>query len=499
MVVHVIIFSRKGGTQIRMDNLDDYILSVQNYKNGNYEFEIITSPDDVKKAIESEILEEVKKAVESGKKFVCIEEGSAGFFVLGAFSISVWILYELLTELFSGMLSFPIKSLPGPLLLSVAMFIVFVSLGLYFIGLEILLLRKPFIVLGAEGIVYKLRTGDIKGFNWEDVSMDFFELLDKYGHYKISIRILLPGSVIKLGHEGRFYTSKQFPNKKLNGIDFASHYLFLIFITYYNYGKYGEFEPPIRVFNEDVKLMKIDNSLEEFKETSYNSKNGKVEPPKISYKEDGKILKKKNYLDELKEVYKNYKKNYTFGKYETGKQIQDEFSNGKIFVLKGGNMLIWGCSIIMSILSVWLFILIVFGIVGFIQGSIRSDFKVLFTFVFIIIGILTFGPTIWLFLMNRMFLVIGPSGVYYRKIIKTGAFQWCNATVTEGRIGRIKTPKSPPVKIAQVTISLPNQANVWFTSMGYRNKEFAREVKLYMFIGLFQIYSELGKYSFDHN
>ena len=54
-----------------MDNIDDYLLSFQNYKEGNYDYETITS------------LNDVWKAVENGKKCVFLETGAKIGFILG--------------------------------------------------------------------------------------------------------------------------------------------------------------------------------------------------------------------------------------------------------------------------------------------------------------------------------------------------------------------------------------------------------------------------------
>lgn len=479
-----------------MDKLDDYILSVQNYKKGIYEFEIVSSPQEIKKAIETGIPQEIKQAVISGKKFVCIEEGSFGLFILGAALMLVWVFYELLMKFLFEILSLPSHIIAS--LMSVAMFVVFVGLGLYCIGLELLILTKPFIVLSKDGFVYKLRAGEVKGFNWEDVSMDFFEFSDKYGRYKNLIRISLAnGSIIKIGNgdpknRGRFYASKIIPNEKLIGIGHKSRFLFLTFNAYYNYGKYGRFEHSRRLIDEDTKNMDGKNSLKKFKEASYNKEeNITVEPPNHLITEDLKIMEVNSSLNELKEAYKNYKnKNYTFGKYKTAEQIQMAYANGKIFVLKGGSMLIWVLFITMLILSVLWFVLLI-SAVSLEQSEARIIVSIL---ALPTIGFFTIVPCIIFGLFTRMFLVIGPSGVYYRRITKTGYFQWSNVTVAEGRLHTLKPGlKSPPINTAQVTIILPNGEKVRLASIGYRSKEFARNFKRLLFISLFEIYSERGK------
>ncbi|MFX1448273.1 MAG: hypothetical protein ACFFCG_09060 [Promethearchaeota archaeon] len=476
-----------------MDNLDDYILSVQKYKKGVYEFEITSSPEEIKKAVERGIPEEVKKAVTNGKKFVCIEEGSLGLFVLGAFLILVWVFFELLIQFIYNIHSFPRDIIT--IFLSVAMFVVFVGLGLYCIGLELLILTKPFIVLSEEGFVYKLRAGEVKGFNWDDISMDFFEFSDKYGRYKNLIRIsLVNGSIIKLGtgdpkNRGRVYASKIIPNEKQIGIGHNSHFLFLTFKAYYNYGKYGRFEHSRRLIDEDTKDKDWKNSLKRIKESSYKERKISVEPPNHLTIEVQKNMEINSFLNELKEAYNNYKnKNYTFGTYNTTEQIQIAHANGKIFVLKGGTALIWTLFIFTLILSVWWFVLVIFALS--IEPSDTDTFIIVSTLALSTIGFFTVVPCILFGLSTRMFLVIGPSGVYYRRFFKANYFQWCNVTAVEGRIDTIKPRvRDPPVKTAQVSIILNNGEKVRFTSLGYRSKEFPRNFKRILFLSLFQIYS----------
>ncbi|MBY8991561.1 MAG: hypothetical protein KGD58_12460 [Candidatus Lokiarchaeota archaeon] len=195
-------------------------------------------------------------------------------------------------------------------------------------------------------------------------------------------------------------------------------------------------------------------------------------------------------------MYHIYKKgNYTFEKYETGIQIEKAYLNGKVFVLKGGSRLIWNLSIISSILSVLWCIPIVLGSVGIARGELNAVPIPFMLFVFIFIGIILFVPTLFLFLCNRWFLVISPSGVYYRRNIKTGAFQWKDVTDLEGGLKTIKTrgiPKPPEVPTAQVIIYLSNGQRVGFKSIAFRNKEFLRIMQRVLFVRLFQIYSRIG-------
>ncbi|MFX0181180.1 MAG: hypothetical protein ACFE78_13420, partial [Candidatus Hodarchaeota archaeon] len=125
-----------------------------------------------------------------------------------------------------------------------------------------------------------------------------------------------------------------------------------------------------------------------------------------------------NILEELKEAYKSYKKGeYTFGKYWTGDQIEKAFLDGKIFVLKGSIKIFLPIVLLIVIpVFVFFFIMIIDEEYFIISISISiplAGFLILIVCVTII----------------RWFVVVGPSGVYYRNVIKRGYFQWKSVTL----------------------------------------------------------------------
>ena len=75
------------------------------------------------------------------------------------------ILYIFISDIF---LTLPVLSIG----ISLIPLLIFAISGLSFIIMGLWRLRTAFIVLGAEGIVYKLKTGIIKGFKWEEISDD---------------------------------------------------------------------------------------------------------------------------------------------------------------------------------------------------------------------------------------------------------------------------------------------------------------------------------------
>ena len=191
-----------------------------------------------------------------------------------------------------------------------------------------------------------------------------------------------------------------------------------------------------------------------------------------------------NTLEELKKALKSYKKGkYTFGEYGTGDQIEKAFLNGKTFVLKGPNKIFLIC----------IFVLIIPVVAIFFWGIDEDYFITILISCSIAISIVEFFVIILCITVIRRFAVIGPSGVYYRRVIKKGYFQWKNVTLAKGSIHTTRGGyRRPPVTTARVTIILPNKEEVLFDSGRYGNKEFVRKVKRVMFLRLFQIYSELG-------
>ncbi len=209
-----------------MENLNDYIESFQNYKDGNYVYGTITSHYDV------------RKAVENGKKLVFTKAGVKIEIILGLIFTSIGFIVVLSLYSFFGIELFTF-TLYG-FLISLLPIYVFAPLGLRFLIPGLLHLRPNFLVLGAEGIVYKLNVGDIKSCKWKDISIDIVEETSEISRSKIKvIHIAMPNGDLLENIE---YTTKEFP-KNIRGqqIDAMT---FFSFFSYYNYSKLGRFEPP---------------------------------------------------------------------------------------------------------------------------------------------------------------------------------------------------------------------------------------------------------------
>lgn len=130
---------------------------------------------------------------------------------------------------------------------------------------------------------------------------------------------------------------------------------------------------------------------------------------------------------------------------------------------------------------------------GIITGTFQISELGFYLFFFLILEIPAFLISLRFFLERRRFLAIGPSGVYYRKIMKTGYFRWGNVIAMKGKIiTKIGLgPKTATVTVAKVMIRLSGE-NIYFESSNYSHKEFAKKIKLQMFLNLFQTYSELA-------
>ncbi|MFX0022427.1 MAG: hypothetical protein ACFE9S_08865 [Candidatus Hermodarchaeota archaeon] len=192
-----------------------------------------------------------------------------------------------------------------------------------------------------------------------------------------------------------------------------------------------------------------------------------------------------NNINDLKEAYNNYQKGkYTFGRFGTSEQIKNAFMDGKIFVLKSSNRALVGLILIL------VYVILVFTFIG------EEYFLLVLIITGTIFGIASIFIVILIISFKRYFVVIGPSGIYYRKVVKIRSFQWNEMTITEGYVQKTRgTRRTPPVTTAIVEMNLPEGKKVKFVSNRYKSKEFEKSVKRRMFISLFQIYYELGKNS----
>lgn len=190
-------------------------------------------------------------------------------------------------------------------------------------------------------------------------------------------------------------------------------------------------------------------------------------------------------LKELKKEFHNYKnKKYRFGRYGTSEQIRTEFSNGKAFVLKGGlRGLEWSYISFFCIL----------GLVVCLTVWISSMFRYIVGGIFFFFFCTSFGLPFLIKL--RKLLVIGPSGVYYRKILSLGSFSW-NSVANYERFERTIFIKGGFIVTSLVVIYLSSGAKIRFQSRDYSNKEFFKRPKSLereMFFILFNVYLRLGR------
>ena len=394
-----------------MENLDEYILEFQNYQEGSYEYGTLTTEEDI------------TKAIENGKKIVFIKNKGPSkiFLFLGGTLIGLGLILGIIL----------------PELWEISKFYFFAmffgitgTLGLIGLIIGLFSIRTSFLVLGQEGIVYKkLQARSIKGFRWEDISLEVSSFMS------ITIHILMPnGDFFEL--TSRQYCSKEFPKLKSKKA-FALHkYTFML---YYSYRKLKQ------QVNKDV------NSAESTKMVNSST------------------------LEDLKEEYRQYKeKKYKFGKYGTAEQIQNEFFKGKIFILKGG------------LRSFDWFITFILFIMGFIPGIFLWIYNIWYG-----ISAICFWAILESFFCTKLghLLIISPSGFYYRKILSSGFFSWNQVThIEEDTIEGIDAPPG-----GMVTISISLERTIKLRSNYYLNREFPKKVEIEMFFILFYIYSHRGE------
>lgn len=426
-----------------MENLDEYILRYQQYKEGNYEYKTISSSYDIKKIVETG-----KKIVFTGRK----TDALALFFVAGIlFTIGFIVGINISLTFFDWFVFIGVLAIIGiPCIFCVL-------LGLW-------KLRTRFLVLGPEGIVYKLRSRGVKGDNWENIKMDFYN----YSYIKsgggfpsfksVKIHIFMPnGDFIKVEPED--YSCKEISA-------FNSALFILLFTLYYDYGKNGTINWQARRTEEHKKSPP---------------------PVKRVMSTDMQIID--IWRDKLKEGLRNYKKKkYDFSRYWTIEQIQDAFLRKKIFVLRGGvGSAIW------IIMLIPLFVLI---ITLSVMNPIYETFNIIET-----LNLIVFTVILWfcfsspLLLVKREFLVISSSGVYYRKFIRKKIFSWQDISRIEGT-----TKEDYPNLLkdfAIVKIFLLSGKKITFASNTYKNKEFPKKVWVEMFFNLFNSNFRLSKKRFN--
>lgn len=196
--------------------------------------------------------------------------------------------------------------------------------------------------------------------------------------------------------------------------------------------------------------------------------------------------------DQLNEAYKSYrKKNYPYGKYWTMEDLEYAFIKGKIFVLS--------FPVTLTVLSIFFFILAVTWLISFViiistwinSGTFQMMDLGLYLFLFFVLEIPLVTIIIGLSFERRRVLVIGPSGVYYRKVIKTGYFRWSDVIAWKGSTITQTGPKRSLITFAKVMVRVSGET-IYFKSSSYSLKEFAKKLKLQMFLKLFQTYSELA-------
>jgi hypothetical protein len=421
-----------------MENLDEYILRYQQYKKGNYEYDTINSPYDV------------KRIVESGKRIVFIGNNRSAIWLFGIGLL--YLIIGLIVEIifFLNSLSLPIEFRLYAILYNIFLLIIIVGIPfIFFLMLGLWYMRKRFIVLGSEGLVYKLRSGGVKGYSWKDVNVDFYNysfikqpLLE--GTVKtVKIHIFMPdGYILKVEPDN--YLCKEIPMNKFFIIlspDLLTKIgLFMLLFNFYsNYGKYGTIEGQKRGIEEQRKIEQTSNE-------NINTE----------------MLVIDEWKEKLKETFYNYKrKKYNYGTFWNYRQIQKEILRNKIFVLRGAIRL-----------EFWIAII---GTLGVIIPAMITMFP------FAGILGLVIPPIIWffvnlpfLFLLTR-FLVISSSGVYYRKFIRKHIFSWNAISKIDGI-----TPKRPTL-----IVNLLTGKKIKFMAHNYRSREFPKKVYPEMFLSLF--------------
>lgn len=430
-----------------MENLNEYILRYRQYKEGHHEYYTLTSPNDI------------KKMVEDGKKIVFIgsNHGAIPHFIVGG----IFLITGFIVSLIASSIGFDWFIFISILGLTAPFCIFFFILGLWY-------RCTHFVVLGSEGIAYKLRNRGIKGYKWENINMDFynFSYIKSGGAFpsirSFKIHIFMPnGDYIKV--EPQDFTCKEILVSKYS-LNKGTLFM-IIFAAYYDYGKNKTFKWQTKKTREPQKKPHRGNSV-------------------IST--DMVVID--TWRDQLKEAKYNYKKKkYDFSRISTSVQIHDYFLRKKVFVLKGGlGLQSWIILLIPLILPISAFSAI---------NPFYETFNLIESLIFMLITVLLwfsfFSPLI---LILKGFLVISSSGVYYRKFVRKNIFSWDEVSKIEGTTKEDYPNLSKD--FALVKIFLINGKKVNFASNKYKNRQFSKKVYVEMFFNLFNFNFKFSKYDF---
>jgi len=140
------------------------------------------------------------------------------------------------------------------------------------------------------------------------------------------------------------------------------------------------------------------------------------------------------------------------------------------------------------VISPWTLLLI--SIILYLIGITWNEPLIQISLIPLVLGIT------WVFLLNpitllslRRFVVIGPSGVYYRKIRGKGLFSWNDVS----KIEVITRDITPTKDFVIIRIFLFSGKRIDFTSKFYQNREFSKKNYWEMLLNLFHIYYKFGK------
>ncbi len=191
-----------------------------------------------------------------------------------------------------------------------------------------------------------------------------------------------------------------------------------------------------------------------------------------------------NGANKLREAYENFKDdNYIFGNYTSESDIHNAYNEGKVFVLKGrlstaGLILLFVC---------WFIDILMIIIIIFTNQQHPYDIIPVASFSIIII-FLFFSIGCSLLYNIKMFLVIGPQGLYYKKYGPPKYLNWKDLIDLQG-IER----DTGWIKIAIIKCYFLTDKKQKFRSNIYSNKEFPKDVYNIQVWRLFLIYWKLSR------
>lgn len=238
----------------KIENIKDFLIAQEQYRNGNYEYETIKSEEDI------------IKAHENGKKIVFTARKTEE-------KVIMWIGMVFLTIglIISIILATMISGIQFKIITFIAGNSVFGSIGAAFFLPNFIKLRRlprSFFVLDKQGIVYRRIWGGIKAYYWKELDLKIYSVkttmrtlavLKTEFPPSVEIHVILPNEAILKFNLEKYHLDEFLSFEKLRrdlksnvelskaqkyfiAVEKRKHTLYLVGMTFKHYFNYGKKE-----------------------------------------------------------------------------------------------------------------------------------------------------------------------------------------------------------------------------------------------------------------